>query len=224
MSHNTPKIGTATQDRAGALDTSLTDLNDVSGSPALSSALTYNGGWSPTTAPAGSQATEVVGWIGGYLNTFWLGSTKQPGPGGFYYMAWGGPTYRPLYYQDTSHITFKTNNGYNAWSTTSAWYVDRAELAAGTYRFNFRHVVYSGFSAPYMDVRWETLAGDPLGPIRRISEPGVPCNVSGAGKFSVATTIGLKVHGDSGGNQVPYGSTGVPQFNQNLQVSIVRIA
>lgn len=226
MSHNVLDLAGNTPNRTGDLSAIATgDLGDVSGSPGSSEALTYNSGWSPTTAPtAGTQESEVVGWVGGYLNTYSLGHTKQPNAGGLYRISWGGATYRPLYYQNTAHVTFKTNNGYNAWSTNAAHYVDRAELAAGTYRFNFRHVAYSGAASPFIDVRWETYGGDPLGPVRRISDSGVPCNVSGAGKFTVSTTIVLKVITHIGNCYVPFSGTSTPRFNQNLQLSIVRIA
>lgn len=226
MSHNVLDIGGNTPSRTGNISSIATgDLGDVSGSPSSSEALTYNSGWAPATAPtAGTQESEVVGWIGGdYSNIYSLGNAKQPTAGLLYRFCYAHSLYRPLYYQNTSHCTWKTSAG-NAF-TSAGGYADRAELVAGTYRFNFRHVAYSGQSAPFLDVRWETYGGDPLGPIRRISEAGVPCNVSAAGKFSATTTVVLKVITHAGNCRAPYTNPPSPTyFNRSLQLSIVRIA
>ena len=63
MSHNTPKIGTASQDRAGEMSPELNDLNDVSAaSPASGESLQWNGAaWVPASLSAAGSEMIFIG-------------------------------------------------------------------------------------------------------------------------------------------------------------------
>lgn len=226
MSHNTPKVGTATQDRAGALSTSLTDLSDVSGSPSVSDLMEYGGaGWLPVSAPIAGQSTEVVTWVGGAHVGYSVGySNFQPAVGGWYRLSLCYPPsyfdFRPLYYQDGVSAVWVGEGGADAF-TTPDW-LNRVRLAAnGTYIIYAKHMVFGGTGTPFVDVQWQTATGDAAGPIRRISGLYDVCTVRGAIKTGASSeTLGLKIIAKS--------STGVlaPDSVSNgyLQISIIRIA
>ena len=223
MSHNLPLIGTATQDRAGALSTSLTDLSNVSGSPAVSDLMEYGGAnWAPSAVSAG-QSTEVVTWVGGIKGGYGVASNPQPAAGGWYRLSLCYPppsAVRPLYYQDGVSAVWVGETGPDAF-TTPDW-LNRVRLAAnGTYIIYAKHMVFGGTGTPFIDVQWQTATGVAAGPIRRISGLYDVCTVRGAIKTGASSeTLGLKIIAKS--------STGVlaPDSVSNgyLQISIIRIA
>ena len=225
MSHNVLELAGNTPSRTGDIASIASgDLTNVSGSPASTEALTYNGAaWAPAAAPSAAAVPEVVATLGGFVQAFSLGSAKLYPVGNMYFMGFSNTNSSKVDgYHDLTYARWITFGGSTAWTASGS--VNRLELAAGTYQFKFQHITYSGLSSPYVDVRWETVGGASLGPVGRIGTKDQPCNVYGAAVFGVTTTIGLNIIAKSGSNFTPYGSTASDQlFNQKLQATIVRI-
>jgi hypothetical protein len=143
MSHNTPKIGTATQDRVGDLDTSITDLNDVSGSPSNDQALVYSSASSAFIPTVNSRlATEYIfigrGESNAYTNTGQTG-TATPAVGDVWY------------YYDTSPRESITGASITKVGTTD--WIESITLPAGQYTiFSQHHAVF--VASGYLAVRW----------------------------------------------------------------------
>lgn len=224
MSHNVLDLAGNTPSRTGDVSSIATsDLGDVSGSPASTEALTYNGAnWTPAAAPS-AAAPDVVATLGGYVATFSLGGSQLYPVGNMYFMGFSNTNSLKVDgYHDLTYARWITFGGATAW--TAAGSVNRLELQPGTYQFKFQHITYSGLASPYVDVRWETVGGTALGPVGRIGTKDQPCNVYGAAVFASTTTIGLNIIAKSGNNFTPYGSTSPNElFNQKLQATILRI-
>ena len=224
MSHNVLDLAGNTPSRAGDIASIASgDLSNVSGSPASTEALTYNGAaWAPAPGPAPSQPPEVVAWLGGYITSYALGSTRQRAAGNMYYFAYSNTgLYTVDGYHDLTYATWQTTSGNTAWTQNRT--MDKLQLAAGTYLLKFQHITYSGSASPYVDLQWQTDTGIKLGPIGRIGTKDQPGSVYGVAVLAATTTLGLNIVALSGNNYNPYGSTASDQlFNQKLQATIVR--
>lgn len=138
MSHNTPKIGTATQDRVGDLDTSITDLSDVSGSPADGEALVYSGGsWTPGGIPYSSEYIFIGRGESDLFSNSGLTGTPAIGDTWAYY--------------DSSPIENITGATLTKVGTTN--WVESITLPAGKYTiFSQHHAVFS--ASGYLALKW----------------------------------------------------------------------
>jgi len=143
MSHNTPKIGTATQDRVGALDTSISDLADVSGSPADGETLVYSSASSAFIPGANTRMTTDYIFIGrgesdAYTNTGQAGATI-PATSDVWY-----------YYDTNPQITI---TGASVTNVVGTDWIESITLPAGQYTiFSQHHAVFS--SSGYLGVEW----------------------------------------------------------------------
>lgn len=142
MSHNTPKIGTATQARDGALDTSITDLTDVSGSPADGQTLVYSSASSAFIPGSVSASSEYMfigrGESSAYTNTGQTG-TAVPTAGDVWY-----------YYDSNPTINI---TGASVTKVGSTHWIESITLPAGIYTIFSQH--HAAFSASgYLAVSW----------------------------------------------------------------------
>ena len=140
MSHNTPKIGTATQDRVGALDTAINDLSDVSGSPSNNQTLVYTGGaWSPGGVPATTEHIFIGrGEADAYTNT---GQTGAATPA----------VSDTWYFYDSNPI--ENIAGASLTKVGATNWIESITLPAGQFTiFSQHHATFS--ASGYLAIRW----------------------------------------------------------------------
>ena len=177
MSHNTPKIGTATPDRAGDLNFVLNDLGNVSGTPADGQFLAYTGaGWSPTSDSPSDAVGVVARAHGGATTTSSSVAIVSPNP----YIGSADPNrffwdWAPasqggagrIAKSSTADITWVVND----YGGGTQWLVGVEFNTAGLYRLNANfHVGELSPAAAYLDVQWTDRSASytPLGPIVRV--------------------------------------------------------
>lgn len=138
MSHNKVKIGTATPDASGELSVSLTDLNDVSGTPSEGELLQYSSGaWAPASV-SGSSEIEYL-WFGrGESEDYDYSPATSLGAPYNFYLYDTSPT------NTITGATLSVTASSGAGAGSGDW-LDSFTLPAGTYRFQVvANVEFSG--------------------------------------------------------------------------------